>query len=94
MLIFVLYVSLSLIQRFTFLVQEFKTLEFEVKKLDMKDVKYIFAFSDGVTNMLRRTEMLEIFKNNQFNNWDTELINKVNEKGGNDNITVIAIEMD
>ncbi len=71
----------------------FENIDFDVKKLDIEDVRYIFAFSDGVTNMLRRSDMLEIFKNTHFNNWADEVISKSNEKGGSDNITVIAIDI-
>ena len=43
--------------------------------------------------MLRRKDMLEVFKNTQFNNWAEEIINKANEMGGKDNITAIAIDI-
>ena len=71
----------------------FENIDVQVKKIEVEDVKYIFAFSDGVTNMLRRKDMLEVFKNTQFNNWAEEIINKANEMGGKDNITVIAIDV-
>ena len=71
----------------------FENIEVNVKKIDLNEVRYIFAFSDGVTNMLRRKDMLEVFKNTQFNNWADEIINKANENGGKDNITVIAIDI-
>ena len=71
----------------------FENIEVNVKKIDLNEVRYIFAFSDGVTNILRRKDMLEVFKNTQFNNWADEIINKANENGGKDNITVIAIDI-
>ena len=71
----------------------FENIEVNVKKIDLNEVRYIFAFSDVVTNMLRRKDMLEVFKNTQFNNWADEIINKANENGGKDNITVIAIDI-
>ena len=72
----------------------FEDIEIDVKKMEMEDVKYIFAFSDGVTNMLRRSEMLEVFKENEFNNWADKIIEKANFAGGTDNITAIAINIE
>lgn len=71
----------------------FEKIDVEVKKLDTENVKYIFITSDGVTNMLRRAEMLDIFKKNEFNNWAEKIIESGNEKGGNDNLTFIAIDI-
>ena len=71
----------------------FEEINVDVKKLDTENVKYIFATSDGVTNMLRRAEMLDILKKNEFNNWAEKIIEKANEKGGSDNITFIAIDI-
>lgn len=71
----------------------FENIEFEVKKMDKDNVRYVFAFSDGVTNMLRRADMLEIFKTSDFNNWAEKIISEANLKGGSDNITVIAIDI-
>lgn len=72
----------------------FENLEYDVKKLDLQNVRYIFAFSDGATNSLRRAEMLEVFKSFKFEDWADEIINKANEKGGSDNITAIAIDIE
>ncbi|MBR1883610.1 MAG: Stp1/IreP family PP2C-type Ser/Thr phosphatase [Clostridia bacterium] len=72
----------------------FENIDVEVHKLDIANVKYIFAFSDGVTNMLKRADMMEIFRNNKFDKWADKIVDEANEKGGNDNSTAIIIEIE
>lgn len=51
----------------------------------------IILTSDGLTNMLKDKEILELVKTNN-DNIAEELVKKANENGGNDNITVIVVK--
>ena len=66
----------------------FKTLEVEVKILDETEGYFILC-SDGLTNMLSDSEILNCVKKTEFSNVAVKLVDLANEKGGNDNITVI-----
>lgn len=58
-----------------------------------KETGYIMLCTDGATNMLSSEETLNIFSNNNFNNLADEIIKKANVNGGNDNITVVIVEL-
>ncbi len=47
--------------------------------------------SDGLANMLEDTEILEIVRANPLDEIPTKLIALANERGGDDNITVVAV---
>ena len=49
--------------------------------------------SDGLTNMLDNTEILNTLKNNKFENIANEYIKKANSNGGVDNTTVVVIKL-
>lgn len=70
----------------------FKEINFNVNIFDKKS-GYLLLCTDGMTNMLNESEILEIFKNEEFNNIPNVLVKKANEKGGNDNITVVIIKL-
>ncbi|MBO5478203.1 MAG: Stp1/IreP family PP2C-type Ser/Thr phosphatase [Clostridia bacterium] len=53
----------------------------------------ILICSDGLTNMVKEEEIFEIVKSN-IENSSNKLVNRANEMGGYDNITVIIIEND
>lgn len=52
----------------------------------------IIMCSDGLTNMLREEEILNIVKENKDEKITEILVDKANEAGGRDNITVIVID--
>lgn len=52
----------------------------------------IIMCSDGLTNMLREEEILDIVKENTDEKITEILVDKANEAGGRDNITVIVID--
>lgn len=69
-----------------------KNLTADVKKLDKND-GYLLLCSDGITTMMEDNEILDIYKSTKFENIAKELVKFANSKGGNDNITVITVEL-
>ena len=57
---------------------------------NFQDGDIIVMTSDGLTNMVEEANIYEIIMND-FENADKELIDKANEAGGFDNITVVII---
>ncbi|MBQ0111102.1 MAG: Stp1/IreP family PP2C-type Ser/Thr phosphatase [Oscillospiraceae bacterium] len=53
----------------------------------------IILCSDGLSNCVSSPEMVEIFKNNEFDQAVPLLIGKANDAGGPDNITVVAAKI-
>ncbi|MEG2348199.1 MAG: Stp1/IreP family PP2C-type Ser/Thr phosphatase [Clostridia bacterium] len=70
----------------------FKHIDTVVNILE-KENGFVLLCTDGVTNMLDKKEILNIFKKNKFENVAQKLITKANDNGGVDNITAIAIEL-
>lgn len=68
-----------------------RDLEVKVYKLDMP-FGYLLLCSDGLTNMVEDNKILEIVKNNKFENVATVLIENANSNGGVDNITLILVK--
>lgn len=58
-----------------------------------KDTGYVLLCSDGVSNMLKEDEILNIFSKNDFNKIADKIIQKANANGGVDNITAVAIKL-
>lgn len=71
----------------------FKDLELEVIDITNKVDGYILMCTDGVTNMLLENEILNIFRKNKEENIVDRIVEKANEKGGNDNITALLIKL-
>jgi len=66
------------------------TPDIHIEKLKTQDI--ILMCTDGLSNMLTDDEIVKIMQNNK-ETAHNELIDKANEKGGRDNITVIIIEV-
>ena len=47
--------------------------------------------TDGLTNYVETAEMLDIFKNNDINRVADALVERANQNGGGDNITVVTV---
>ena len=54
---------------------------------------YLLLCSDGLTDLVKDQEILQVFKQNPLEEVGEILINLANERGGHDNITLIAIEI-
>ena len=70
----------------------FKDVETDIKIL-MEKEGYLLLCSDGLTNMLDNNEILNVLKNNKFENIANEYIKKANNNGGVDNTTVLVIKL-
>lgn len=70
----------------------FKDVETDIKIL-MEKEGYLLLCSDGLTNMLDNNEILNVLKNNKFENIANEYIKKANNNGGVDNTTVVVIKL-
>ncbi len=70
-----------------------KTVKVDTYKVDLLPYQYILMCSDGLTNMLSDKEMVDILlSNNKLGKKAQHLIDKANEQGGFDNISVIIID--
>ena len=49
--------------------------------------------SDGLTDLVKDTEILDILRTRQLDFSPTQLINLANQRGGHDNITVVTLEV-
>ena len=67
------------------------TIVFDIKKINKKK-GYLLLCTDGLTNMLNDREILKIIQENNFEYTAEKLVLKANEKGGNDNITVVILK--
>ncbi|MEK7434401.1 MAG: protein phosphatase 2C domain-containing protein [Cyanobacteriota bacterium] len=67
----------------------------EINFLNIQQDSYLLMCTDGLSDLLNDNEMKEIILNNWENPKDsvTKLINKANENGGKDNITVTCIKI-
>lgn len=71
----------------------FKDIEVEVSKLDDNLNGYILLCTDGVTNMIKNHEILNIFKSYEFDMLAQKIVDESNSKGGTDNITALVIDI-
>lgn len=71
----------------------FKEMEVDVHKLDDTLNGYILLCTDGVTNMIKKHEILNIFKENEFDMIAQKIIDESNNRGGIDNITALVIDI-
>ena len=71
-----------------------KTPQVDINVVKPADNDIIILCSDGLTNMLIDIEIIDILENNPIENIAKKLVDKANENGGIDNITVIAIEIE
>ncbi len=70
----------------------FSRVDTTVRKINIKS-GYLLLCSDGLTNMVTDTEILNTFKKVKFEDLATKLIFKANFNGGNDNITVVIVKI-
>ena len=66
----------------------------EMFSIDLKENSKVLMCSDGLTNMLEDAEILSIVRNNaDIEDAARMLIDRANENGGKDNISVIIVEL-
>ena len=54
---------------------------------------YLLLCTDGMSNMLTESEVINIFKSTKFDEVASNIIVRANENGGSDNITVIVVKL-
>lgn len=69
-----------------------KKINIQTEILDISQ-GFLILCTDGMTNMLSSEEILDIFKQNKFEDLAIKLVQKANDKGGMDNITVIVVKL-
>ena len=67
---------------------------FDMHKINLYKGDRLMLATDGLTDMVNDYEILEIVKKENCENAVEELIKKANEKGGDDNITIVMLEVD
>ncbi len=73
-----------------------KTVKVDKLSIDLSEVEYILLCSDGLNSMLTDEEIKDTIINNrelELSEVSQKLVNKANEEGGNDNISVILIKL-
>lgn len=69
-----------------------KKIIFDVKKIEIKSWDSFLLCTDGLTNMLKDSEIYKLIKANKGERIVEKLVYMANKKGGNDNITVMYVE--
>lgn len=70
-------------------------IEIDVNVVDFNQKEIMLLCSDGLYNMLEEEEILNILKeNDSLEEGIKSLVDRANENGGKDNITIIAIKLD
>ncbi|MDO4282456.1 MAG: Stp1/IreP family PP2C-type Ser/Thr phosphatase [Clostridia bacterium] len=70
----------------------FSKVDVVVRKLNAKS-GYLLLCTDGLTNMVTSSEILNIMRKYKFEELATKLVFKANLHGGNDNITVVIVKI-
>lgn len=71
-------------------VEEKIEIEFNTVEFNKDDV--LILCSDGLSGLVEKKDMLEIFKNSEFNTLSDKYIEAANDNGGVDNITVVVMK--
>ena len=59
--------------------------------VSLKENDNLLFCTDGLTNFVEPSDILNIFKTNQIDNVATTLVERANQNGGGDNITVVTV---
>ena len=72
-----------------------KDMEVETQKIKAENGDILLLCSDGLTNMVKNEEILEIVldKHSNLDECVSRLVNTAMENGGKDNITVVLVEV-
>ncbi|OJU12611.1 MAG: hypothetical protein BGN88_15350 [Clostridiales bacterium 43-6] len=68
-----------------------ETVEVEYTEIELSTDDIVLLCTDGLTNYVSETDMLEVFTHNKFEDLCDKLIENANENGGGDNITVVIL---
>lgn len=59
--------------------------------VDLKENDNLLFCTDGLTNFVETQDILNLFKTNEINNVACSLVERANQNGGGDNITVVTV---
>ena len=68
-----------------------KNIEIDFDQIDLDDDTTLLLCTDGLSNYVSDSEILEITSDKKLYAFADRLVNKANENGGGDNITVVVI---
>lgn len=63
----------------------------DIVTVDLKEKDNLLFCTDGLTNYVETPDILNIFTTNEINNVAYSLVERANQNGGGDNITVVTI---
>lgn len=63
----------------------------DILTVDLKEKDNLLFCTDGLTNYVENPDILNIFTTNEINSVATALVERANQNGGGDNITVVTI---
>lgn len=68
-----------------------KNIEIDFDQIDLDDDTTLLLCTDGLSNYVSDSEILELTSDKKYYAFADRLVNKANENGGGDNITVVVI---
>ncbi|MFU2519032.1 MAG: protein phosphatase 2C domain-containing protein, partial [Clostridiales bacterium] len=68
-----------------------KNIEIDFDQIDLDDDTTLLLCTDGLSNYVSDSEILELTSDKKHYAFADRLVNKANENGGGDNITVVVI---
>ena len=66
-------------------------IDIDYNEIELDSDDSILICTDGLSNFIENEQILEIISNNKFYEYPEKLIEKANENGGGDNITVVMM---
>jgi protein phosphatase len=70
-----------------------KDVDIDISDFRVNSNDIILLCSDGLTNCVDNAALIELLSNSEFDGLAEVLVNKANDGGGNDNITVVALKI-
>lgn len=68
-----------------------KRIDIDFSEIDLNDNETLVLCTDGLSNFVTKSEMVEDIKDGQYYAFADRLVKRANKNGGGDNITVVAI---
>lgn len=68
-----------------------KSIEIDFDQIDLDDDSTLLLCTDGLSNYVKNSEIVELMSDKKHYAFADRLVQKANENGGGDNITVVAI---